>query len=448
MATKPTKSNRSKRNTSKQTGKQSAAKSKATVDQVKAKATDAVEDAVVVKDATSDAPAKAAAAADAKPAPAAKPTTSSAVPKTAKAEDAPKPAATPPSRPNRTPDPKPAPQPKRRGGAVPLIFGGLIAGGIGYGAATYLPEYMGTASNSDDALNALQQSDADLATQVETLRSELADVAARPQSPDLSEPLDGLGAQLTAVQDQLGGISTDVAGLSDRIALLEKRPMNDAVSPEAVAAYEAELARLREDVTAQSAELATVAATAKSEIQAALDAAAAQEAKAVEITQRGNQQAAAARVQAALAAGASYGEPLAELAGAGVAVPDVLAANAETGVVTVVALQDQFPDLARAALAAARSSEGPAEGESGLSSFFKSQLGVRSLAPQDGDGPDAVLSRAQFAVTETRIADALSELETLPDAAKAVFADWKSQADTRTAALAAADALSASLAQN
>ncbi len=327
---------------------------------------------------------------------------------------------------------------------MPLIFGGLVAGGIGYGAATYLPDMLGTPEGEDPLAAAVQTQSSELAA----LKAQLADVAARPQAPDLSDGVDALGGKLTAVQDQLAGVSTNLSTLTDRISLLEKRPLNDAVSPEAVAAYEAELAKLREDVTAQSAELQVVAQTAKTEIQAALDAAAAQEAKAVEITRNGMQQAAAGRVQAAVAAGAAFAEPLAEMAEAGIAIPEVLTATADSGVVTVVALQEAFPDLARTALTAARTAEGPAEGESGVASFFKTQLGVRSLAPQEGNSADAILSRAQFAVTETRIADALTELETLPDAAKAVFADWKSQADTRTAALAAADALSASLAQN
>ncbi|MEP2717498.1 MAG: hypothetical protein ABJP42_13320, partial [Pseudophaeobacter sp.] len=72
-------------------------------------------------------------------------------------------------------------------------------------------------------------------------------------------------------------------------------------------------------------------------------------------------------------------------------------------------------------------------------------LGARSVTPQEGDDPDAVLSRAEAALQSGDVTTALSEIEALPEAAQTAFADWQSAAQTRLAALAAVDQLAQSL---
>jgi len=129
------------------------------------------------------------------------------------------------------------------------------------------------------------------------------------------------------------------------------------------------------------------------------------------------------------------------LTSAGIALPPVLAEAAEGGVATRANLTEAFPDAARAALAVARK----AEADGGLAGFVKSQLGARSLEPRDGDDPDAVLSRAEAAVREGRLADAIAEIDTLPEAARAEMSDWLARATTRREALAAAETLAADL---
>ena len=128
--------------------------------------------------------------------------------------------------------------------------------------------------------------------------------------------------------------------------------------------------------------------------------------------------------------------------GTGAEVPEALAALAETGVPTRAALAESFPEAARAALAAARAEAG--EGAS-VSAFLRSQLGMRSLTPRAGDDPDAVLSRAEAALAEGRLSDALAEIEALPETARAAMADWAAQARSRADALVAAEALSAAM---
>jgi hypothetical protein len=103
-------------------------------------------------------------------------------------------------------------------------------------------------------------------------------------------------------------------------------------------------------------------------------------------------------------------------------------------------LQAEFPDLARSALNAARAS-GAGEGQQGIGGFLTRSLGVRSVAPREGSDPDAVLSRAEAALKSGDLDATLTELDTLPEEAQAVLADWRAAADARVSARAAADAL-------
>jgi hypothetical protein len=79
--------------------------------------------------------------------------------------------------------------------------------------------------------------------------------------------------------------------------------------------------------------------------------------------------------------------------------------------------------------------------------FLRTQLGTRSLEPQEGDDPDAILSRTEFALNNGRIAEALDELSAMPDAAQPAMTDWIDRAQTRLAALEAGSALAQDLNQ-
>jgi hypothetical protein len=126
----------------------------------------------------------------------------------------------------------------------------------------------------------------------------------------------------------------------------------------------------------------------------------------------------------------------------GVVVPEAIASLADQGVPTQTSLNETFPEAARAALSVARSvdTEG-AEGIGRVTTFFANQLGARSVAPKEGDDPDAVLSRAEAAVRSGDLSIALSELSGLPDVAQEALADWQARAETRLAATSAADEL-------
>ena len=79
-----------------------------------------------------------------------------------------------------------------------------------------------------------------------------------------------------------------------------------------------------------------------------------------------------------------------------------------------------------------------------LTNFLKAQTNARSIEARDGDDPDAVLSRANAEVEAGRIAEALSQIETLPDAGREAraMADWLNRANAYTQAQSALTDLS------
>ena len=67
--------------------------------------------------------------------------------------------------------------------------------------------------------------------------------------------------------------------------------------------------------------------------------------------------------------------------------------------------------------------------------FLRNQLGVRSLAPQEGTGADAVLSRMQADVEAGDLAAALNEAQALPPEGRAAMQGWLDGATARVGAL-------------
>ena len=62
-----------------------------------------------------------------------------------------------------------------------------------------------------------------------------------------------------------------------------------------------------------------------------------------------------------------------------------------------------------------------------------------------GDNPDAVLSRAEAALRDGKLTEALAEIETLPPEALDTFTSWIDDASKRRDAVSAAQGLSDSL---
>ncbi len=336
-----------------------------------------------------------------------------------------------------TPEPTPTPAPTvtenvtvvRKGGFFPLLLGGVAAAAIGFGAARYvLPEgwpFPGQASEFEATAQAAMEANASAIDAVK------AEVAALARGPDLS----GIEARIAEAQDALTTrieeVATKVEGYETRLTTLEARPITDAAGPEAVAAYERELKALQDAMAAQRAEIEAIAADAEAKRASA-------EMSVQEAMKRG----ALSRIQTAMETGSGFADAVESLKAAGVDVPAALANSAE-GVASQDALLDAFPGVALKALTVARKSEG-----GGFGNFLKNQLGVRSLEPKEGDDADAVLSRAEAAVREGRLGDALTELQALPENVRAELSDWMGAVTSRQSALDAVDALAAQVNSN
>lgn len=320
----------------------------------------------------------------------------------------------------------PAPQAQvqtvRRGGFVPMVLGGVICAALGYGGAQFLkPEgwpFPGASTQElttrIDALEAtiasLEAANGALKADLDTTTSALSDQVARQV-----EALD--------LDAKVAPLSQDLASLADRLSTLEAKPVAEAVvSPEATAAYEAQLAEMRALLESEVSRLS------------AAEAAAAEQAA----------QAQASTALAALHAAVDQGVPfeafLGDIAGD---VPQVLQDAAAQGITGVTALQNSFAPAARTALSDAAKASYETGEQGFVQTFLRTQLGLRSLEPKEGDTPDAILSRAEAAVQDARFADAIAELDKLPEAGKAAMAQWVSLATERVAVTDALSSLTA-----
>lgn len=301
----------------------------------------------------------------------------------------------------------------RQGGFWSMLLGGVVSAGVGVAAAPYVlpPAWFSTSTDGVEAA---------LSAQNERLAALSAEMEGLEAPPDVSGEMQGLSETLTSLTGQISDLET-------RIAALEERPVAQGNSVPT-----AEFEELRAALQAQMEEVDDLRATAEAEEAAARDSAVA--------TLR---RAALTQVMTALDSGSEFAPALRELRETGAEVPAALEDQAETGVPTQTALEESFPEAARVALAKARAERGDAV--AGVGGFLKSQLGIRSLNPQEGDDPDAVLSRAEASLAEARLTEALAEIETLPEAARAAMQDWVAEATRRLEALAAAEALAGKL---
>jgi len=313
-------------------------------------------------------------------------------------------------------------EPAKSGSAMSAILGGLVAGAIGFGAAYFvLPK-------PDTTLPAKISAQA---SEITELRDQIAAVPA----PDLS----GVEAAQAATADAMVAADERIIALETRLNDLSNRA-GDSGSV-STAAYEAELDALR-------SEMESFRGTAIAELESAREQAAEIENNAEAAARAATGRASLARIQSGMETGAPLGEALDDLAAALQAdVPAALTAVRD-GTPTLAALQSDFPALARAALATARAEGVSGEAEGGFASFLRNQFDVRSVAPKDGDGTDAILSRAEATLRHGRLTDALAEVGALPEVARAELSDWIALAEARADALAAAATLSTSLNDN
>lgn len=352
--------------------------------------------------------------------------------------------------------PPPAPERRSSGGFLGMVLGGIVAAGLGYGAATYMPGLLpgSTTSALTDTLGAQ-------GAELDALKAEVQKLGAAPdQSADLAalkaevdSKLASLPAppDMTAALDQLKiSLEQSLASLDTRLTALEKRPVGagGAASSSAIDAFERDLQALRDQIAGlggqqggAETEIASAVASAKAELAAAAEETRKATAEAQAAADAVARDAAIGRLRAALETGGPFAAPASDLAAAGIILPEPLQAAAPTGIPTLDDLQDSFPPAARAGLAAALRADMGDTWIDRATSFLRDQTGARSTVPREGTDPDAILSRAEAALARGDVPASLAEIATLPEPAQTAMADWVSAARQRVDALAAADGL-------
>ena len=326
-------------------------------------------------------------------------------------------------------------------GLLLLVGGGVLAGSIGFFAAI-LFEYFDTS----DPLAPLLHAQNELYEKLETQSAQIDSIKSRPVLVDLSGPLSALGITVKRQNMDIKALwaahADQFEAMSQRINLLEERPITEGVSLLDIASYERQLAQLQDDVS-------KVANYATSKIEQAEAMAEVLETKTVKLSTNGRAISALKDIWVAVENGLGFDRPLAEL----VAVIDLevapsLVEIAPMGIVSLSVLQSQFPAAARAALKLARQEKGLEEGESRILAFLKAQLGVRSLRAKDGASADAILSRALVAVDRGDLELAVSEILELPNSSKLALQGWSKAAVQRLMVLTALQKLTTALTGN
>ncbi|MGV6810780.1 MAG: COG4223 family protein [Brevirhabdus sp.] len=341
-------------------------------------------------------------------------------------------------------------------GALALVGGGVIAALVGFLFAFVIAPEGWPIDTQTAAIADLEERVAEQkAEQGKLLREQ---VALTMRLSRAEGTLATLGSKLDPVSEELASLTAGLADAHERIAALESRPVIEttpdvgAEIAEALAGYRDEVEALKTVVSNQEKranDLSDKFDTLTSQLgdRMAGAEALAEEAKRVERAVLA--QGALAALGRAIQSGAPYGTELATLVDAAdISAPAGLSDAADTGMPTLNALQTEFPAAARAALSASISVDPGAGALDRLGAFLKAQTGARSLSPKEGDDPDAVLSRAEQALREGRVADALNTLSTLPDEGLAAMADWAERARLHAETMAAYDALTVALSPN
>jgi len=279
---------------------------------------------------------------------------------------------------------------------------------------------------------------------LQTLKSQVEALPLGVSRDEVAGLVEAAVGPLTQSYDDL---SRRVEEVSSRLDQALSAPVDaGALTPAALADYQAEIVDLRTELTEQQARIQEMVSSASSQLEQAQAQSEQLSQSAEQATRAAALRTALARVQAALETGTPYQAAIPELEAAlGGTVPVEISTPAADGIATLNALQSDFDSAADRALATARAEGVDGEETSAFGAFIRNQFDVRSVKPIDGASVDAILSRAQAALTQGRLSDALAEVQTLPEVARAEMTDWTTRAETRSAASAAVDELFFSL---
>ncbi|MBZ9679429.1 MULTISPECIES: COG4223 family protein [unclassified Mesorhizobium] len=341
-----------------------------------------------------------------------------------------------------------ATQPKRGGfnGIAAGIIGGVIAlvgaGGLQFAGVLGAP---GAAPGASlDGVNG----------EIASLKSEIADM--REASGGASAKVDGLSSALNQVKSDVAALKSAVeqggagdnaglAAMGDKVKQIETTvaalgkaggaaPVDLGPLNEKLAGLDALVKSTGEAAKAQEGRLSALEQSV-SQLSGKVDAQASQPKIALAI--------AASALKAALDRGAPFSAELDTLAAISPDAPELatLRPYAEKGVPTRTEIASQMDAAANAMVAAATPVDQNAGFLQNLMSSAESLVKVRPIGAVEGPGAPETVARMEFAVTQGDYAKALSEYDTLPEAAKAAGADFAGKLKARIEVETQVDAL-------
>ncbi|MDX8531779.1 phage tail protein [Mesorhizobium sp. VK25A] len=329
------------------------------------------------------------------------------------------------------------PQPSRRTGVNTLaagVIGGVIAlAGAGLLQAVGMLGAPGAGGGSLDGVNgeiaslkseiaALKESgDTGAAAKVDGLSSALGQVKTDVAALKSSAGQGSDGAALKALGDKVGQIETTVAELqkNSKVAPVDLGPLNEKIAGLA--------ALVKSTGDAAKADDSRVAALEQSvsQLSGKVEAQASQPKIALAI--------AASALKSALDRGAPFATELDTFAAIAPNAPELAALRsyAEKGVPTRATIASEADAAANAMVEAAKPADQNAGFFQSLVSSAESLVKVRPVGAIEGKGAPETVARMEVALNQGDYAKALSEYDTLPDAAKAAGADFAGKLKAR-----------------
>ncbi|SDA53586.1 COG4223 family protein [Mesorhizobium qingshengii] len=341
-------------------------------------------------------------------------------------------------------------QPKRGGlnGIAAGIIGGVIAL-VGAGGLQFAGLLGAPGSGSGVSLDGVNG-------EIASLKTEIAGLKETSGNTDASAKVDGLSAALNQVKTDIAALKSmvesggtgDTAGLAalgDKVKQIETAvaalgkagnaaPVDLGPLNEKLAGLDALVKSAGEAATAQDGRL-TALEQSVSQLSGKVEAQAGQPKIALAI--------AASALKSALERGAPFAAELDTFAAISPNAPEIatLRPYAEKGVPTRTEIASQMDAAANAMVAAATPVDENAGLLQNLLSSAESLIKVRPIGAVEGAGAPETVARIEVAVNQGDYAKALSEYDTLPQAAKAAGADFAGKLKARIEVETQVDAL-------
>ncbi|RUZ73344.1 phage tail protein [Mesorhizobium sp. M7A.F.Ca.US.006.01.1.1] len=350
-----------------------------------------------------------------------------------------------------TRDEKMAPALEKRGGLNGIaagIIGGVIAL-VGAGGLQFAGLLGAPGSGASVSLDGVNGDIASLKSEIAGLKDTGGNGDAAAKMVGLSSGLEQVKADVAALKSAVekggAGDAAGVAALGDKVAQIEtavaalgkagsSAPVDLGPLNEKLAGLDAQVKSAGEATTAQDGRLKALEQSV-SQLSGKVEAAAGQPKIALAI--------AASALKAALERGGPFSAELETLAAISPDAPQLAALRpyAGKGVPTRAEITSQADAAANAMITAATPVDENAGFVQSLLSSAQSLVKVRPIGAVEGAGAPETVARMEAAVNQGDYAKALSEYETLPEAAKAAGADFAGKLKARIEVETQVDAL-------